>query len=123
MPFSVPRPVCRPPGCASRPSSAGKRANACCRSFTAITAWSKRVIIAHSGSAIEWTPPAASGEGGQDLFGHALKLPLLVVARRPQGDGRRAGVDKGADLLDAALRRAGGDPAFHKRRVIIDAVV
>src|SRR5918999_2935345 len=85
------------------------------RSATAITAWSKRVIMLALGE--------RSLEGGQHLAGHPLELGLLVVGGHPKGDRRSSSLDKGLDLLDALLGPTVGDPPLETLPVIIGVVV
>src|SRR5215212_9085488 len=86
------------------------------RSATAITAWSKWVIMLLS-----------LGErglkGGQHLAAHPLELGLLVVGGHAKGDRRSSSLDKGLDLLDALLGRAVGDPPLETLPVIVCVVV
>src|SRR5215208_7890074 len=87
---------------------------------TAITAWSKRVII---GAVFLRDSRQGGLEGGQHLTRDPLELAFLVVGGHPEGDGRRAGVDEGPDLLDALLGRAVGDPPLEALPVVVGVVV
>src|SRR5918998_5167637 len=90
------------------------------RSETAITAWSKRVII---GFALLRSSCRGALEGGQHLARDPLELALLVVGGHPEGDGRRSRLDKCPDLLHALLRGAVGDPPLQALAVVVRVVV
>src|SRR5918994_2232012 len=90
------------------------------RSETAITAWSKRVII---GFAFLRSSRQGGLEGGQHFVRDPLELALLVIGSHPEDDGRSSCLNKCPDLLYALLRGAVGDPPLQPFPVVVGVVV
>src|ERR671911_1851698 len=90
------------------------------RSETAITAWSKRVII---GYALLRHSRQGGLEGRQHFARDPLELAYLVIGSHPEGDGRSSRLDKRPDLLHALLRGAVGDPPLQPLPVVVGVVV
>src|SRR5918994_3278014 len=89
------------------------------RSETAITAWSKRVIIGYA-----FRHSRQGGlEGGQHFARDPLELAYLVIGSHPEGDGRSSCLDKRPDLLYTLLRGAVGDPPLQPLPVVVGVVV